>query len=410
MTEVNGICRGCGSPELVEVIDLGLQPLANSLLTSEKEAANEARYPLTLVFCEKCGLCQLRETIAPDQLFSDYVYFSSVSSTMVDHARKLVSGTIERRGLNGQSLVVEAASNDGYLLQFYKQANIQVLGVEPAANIAKVAEEKRGVPTRVAFFDEVTASAMADEGCFADVFHAHNVLAHVPDPNRFLQGIATILKPNGIAIIEAPSLREMVDRLEFDTIYHEHYSYLSLSSVDTLARRNALVVVDVEFVDIHGGTLRYTLGHSGCEVSQRVVDMLEDERRADLLKRSYYERFEKDVSGLGSSLKTQLQDLRSAGRSIAVYGASAKGSTLLNAFGIGKDLVDYVVDRSPVKQGKLTPGTHLEVLNPDVLVERQPDYVLLLTWNFADEILAQQSAYRAAGGHFIIPVPTVQIV
>jgi SAM-dependent methyltransferase len=402
-------CRSCGHDDLGEILDLGRLPLANALLTAGQLALPEDRFPLELYFCPRCALVQIGETVPPERLFRDYAYASSYSDTMVEHARALVDGLIDVRRLGRDSLVIEVASNDGYLLQFYQRRGIPVLGIEPAANIAKLAAEK-GIPTLIEFFDEGLARRLAGEGRFADVIHAHNVLAHVPDPNRFVAGIRRVLKPAGIAVIEAPYVRDLIAKLEFDTIYHEHFSYYSASAVAALCARHGLMIHDVELTPIHGGSLRLTLGHQGGAATPRVGELLAQEQSDGLLAFAYYRDFAERVERLKAQLLALLQRLRGEGLRIAAYGASAKGSTLMNAFGIDQRLIELVVDRSDLKQGRFTPGNHLPIRPPSALIERQPDYVLLLTWNFAAEILQQQDEFRRRGGKFIIPVPEVTVV
>ena len=411
MYTVEEACRSCGSERLHDILSLGATPLANALLCTEDLTKPERKIPLTLSLCETCALVQLRETVDPAVMFSDYLYFSSFSDTMLTHARALVEQTIDREGLGAGSLVVEIASNDGYLLQYYKQRGIPVLGIEPAANIAEVAMRERGIPTRVDFFSADLATALRSEGLRATVVHANNVFAHVPDTNGFMHGLATILADDGVAIIEAPYVKTMLDHREFDTIYHEHVFYFSLTAIDRLARRHGLVVADVEEIPIHGGSLRYFLRPAaGAAPSPRVVELLQDEQRWGVDRRATYDAFGADVQALRQSLRTLLADLKARGRRLAAYGASAKGSTLLNYFGIGRDVLDFVVDRSTVKQGRYTPGTHLLIRPLDALAKERPDYVLLLTWNFKDEILGQQESYRQSGGKFIIPIPEPTVV
>jgi SAM-dependent methyltransferase len=392
------------------VLDLGRVPLANALLTAQQLQEPEDRFPLELYFCPQCALVQIAETVPPARLFRDYAYASSFSDTMVEHARGLVATLIGRRGLGPASLVIEVASSDGYLLQFYKQRGIPVLGIEPAANIAELAIATKGIPTLVEFFDEELARRLAAEGRLADVIHAHNVFAHVPDPNRFVGGVKQVLKPDGVAVVEAPYVRDLIATLEFDTIYHEHFSYYSLSAVEALCRRHGLVINDVELVPIHGGSLRLFMAHAGSPASARVGELLAKEKSEGLLSFDYYRDFGDRVSRLKQQLLALLHQLQEQGHRIAAYGASAKGSTLMNAFGIDRRLVEFGVDRSHLKQGRYTPGNHLPILPPEALLERRPDYVLLLTWNFAAEILAQQAEFRRGGGKFIVPVPEVTVI
>ena len=404
-------CRSCGALPLHEILSLGATPLANALLRPDDLTRPEREIPLTLCLCGTCSLVQLRETVDPAVLFSDYLYFSSFSDTMLAHAQSILERTIESERLGTDSLVLEIASNDGYLLQYYPRRGIPVLGIEPAANIADVAVRERGVPTRVAFFSADLATSLRAEGVRATVVHANNVFAHVPDTNGFMRGLATILADDGVAIIEAPYVRTMLDQREFDTIYHEHVFYFSLTAVDRLARRHEMVVTDVEQLGIHGGSLRYFLRPARlAKPSPSVQALLEEEQRWGVDDRATYDAFGDDVKALRESLRTLLTDLKARGRRLAAYGASAKGSTLLNYFGIGRDLLDFVVDRSTIKQGRYTPGTHLLIRPVDALCQERPDYVLLLAWNFSDEILRQQDSYRRAGGRFIIPIPEPTVV
>ena len=411
MYTVETACRSCGASRLHDILSLGATPLANALLRTDDLARPERRIPLTLCLCEECALVQLRETVDPAVLFSDYPYFSSFSDTMLAHARAIVERTIDAERLGENALVMEIASNDGYLLQYYKERGIRVLGIEPATNIAEVAVRDRGVPTRVSFFSADLASTLRAEGLRAAVVHANNVFAHVPDTNGFMRGLATVLADDGVAIVEAPYVKTMLDHREFDTIYHEHVFYFSLTAVDRLARRHGLLVADVEQLAIHGGSLRFFLRLAGAATpSARVEELLQEEQRWGVDDRATYDAFGDDVKALRESLRTLLTDLKARGRRLAAYGASAKGSTLLNYFGIGRDLLDFVVDRSTVKQGRYTPGTHLLIRPVDALSQDRPDYVLLLTWNFKDEILSQQESYRRAGGKFIIPIPEPTVV
>jgi SAM-dependent methyltransferase len=395
------------------VLSLGRTPLANALLTREQLAQPEPRYPLDLAFCPACTLVQITKTVPPAELFSDYLYFSSFSDTMLRHAQSLVARLITERRLGPQSLVVEIASNDGYLLQNYKQAAVPVLGIEPAANIAREAE-KRGIPTLVEFFGQELAAQLSAEGRRADVVHAHNVLAHVADVNGFVEGIAVLLKPEGVAVIEAPYLKDLLDHCEFDTIYHEHLCYFSLTALDNLFRRHHLFINDVERVAIHGGSLRVTVGKSPHPAlpqrgRENVRRLLAEEKAWGVDRFATYRDFGARVEALKATLTTMLAGFKRRGDRIAAYGAAAKGSTLLNYFGIGRETLDFVVDRSPYKQGRFMPGVHLPILPTERLVEEMPDEVLLLTWNFADEILEQQRTYRQLGGRFIIPVPEVRV-
>ena len=407
-------CRSCGETALTTILSLGPMPLANALLTKEQLEKPERTYPLNLVFCPHCTLVQVTETIPPETLFREYPYFSSFSDTVLKHSEEIVRRMIDRHHLNGNSLVVEIASNDGYLLQYYKRAGIRVLGIDPAVNIARVAQENRGIPTLCEFFGQDLAQQLTRQGLRAQVLHAHNVLAHVADLASMVQGIKLLLEENGMAVIEVPYVKDMIDRCEFDTIYHEHLCYFSLTALNHLFREHGLRIHDVERVPIHGGSLRLfvTLGSRPEAAAHRssVTDLLSEETVWGVNRPEFYRGFTQRAENLRKSLRDLLQDLKRKGNHLAAYGASAKGSTLLNYCGMGQETLDFVVDRSTYKQGRYTPGTHLFIEATEKLLEAMPDYVLLLSWNFVDEILAQQAEYRRRGGRFIIPIPELKVV
>lgn len=408
-------CRSCGSVGLKEILSLGDMPLANALLTREQLPESEKKYPLDLVFCPACTLVQITETVPPEILFRKYFYFSSVSETILKSARELARRMVEERGLGSQSLVLEIASNDGYLLKNYVAKDVPVLGVEPALNIAQAAQES-GIPTIAEFFNERLSKELAAEGKLADVVHANNVVAHVANLHSVVVGICDVLKPDGVAIIENHYVKDMIDHNEFDAIYHEHLCYYSATSLKNLFAEHGLELVDAERIPLHGGSLRVffqrvdgpkSLSKEG---AARAKDLLWEEERWGVAELGFYADFGKKVEKLRWDLLALVGKLKREGARIVVYGASAKSTTLLNYFDIGKETIDYVVDRSAAKQGRYTPGKHLEIFPPEKLLVDRPEYTLLLSWNFADEVLAQQDAYRKAGGRFIIPIPELKIV
>lgn len=402
-------CRSCGHTALESLLDLGTVPLANALLDNPGQP--ESRFSLTLVFCPGCSLVQILETVEPEALFGSYSYFSSFSDTMLAHARDEAGMLVDRLGLTARHLVVEVASNDGYLLKNFVDLGIPVLGIEPAANVAQAAA-RQGVPTLTEFFGRELALRLRGEGRRADVLIGNNVLAHVADLNGFVAGAAILLAPGGCAVFEMPYVRDMIDNVEFDTIYHEHLCYFSLHALRALLERHGLRLVDVARQAIHGGSLRVF-----CEPRQAaagpapaVQRLLADEAGCGLTGAAFYRSFSESVRRLQDDLLSELNRRKAAGQRLAAYGASAKGSTLMNATGIDRTHLDFIVDRSTVKQGRFAPGNRLPILPPEALRERRPDAVLLLTWNFADEIIRQQQAYLEAGGEFIVPVPEVRTI
>jgi SAM-dependent methyltransferase len=350
--------------------------------------------------------------VPPEKLFREYLYFSSFSDALLRHTKGLVDKLIPSRKLGDTSLVIEIASNDGYLLQYYKQAGIPVLGIDPALNIARIAQEKRDIPTLCEFFGQSLAQQLREQGKLPDVIHANNVLAHVADLNGFVEGIRLLLTHEGIAVIEVPYVKDMIDKCEFDTIYHEHLCYFSLTALDNLFRSHEMIIQDVELIPIHGGSLRLFvgLGDNSGRSSPHVHDLLTEESRWGVNHLDFYRDFAGRVKTIKITLCELLKDLKKKGYRLAAYGAAAKGSTLLNYFEIGQETLDFVVDRSTYKQGHFMPGVHLPIYSPERLIEEMPEYVLLLTWNFADEIMEQQEEFRRRGGRFIIPIPRVEIV
>lgn len=402
-------CRSCGHAGLEPVLDLGRTPLADRLLTATQLTEPEPVYPLQVAFCPQCSLLQILETVPPEVLFcEDYPYYSSFSDALLRHSRENVLDLIARRGLGPQSLAVELASNDGYLLRNYVEAGIPVLGIDPAEGPACEAG-KIGVRTLNTFFTAELATQLAADGRQADVIHGNNVLAHVADTNGFVGGIATLLAGSGVAVIEVPYVKDLIDHREFDTIYHEHLCYFSVTALDHLFRRHGLYLNEVKRLPIHGGSLRlYVEKVERVGGSVKELLALESAERVDRI--DFYRDFAQRVEQLKTDLLALLRGLKAQGRSVAAYGAAAKGATLINYVGIGTDLVDFVVDRNVHKQGRYMPGQHMPIFGPEKLLEAQPDYVLLLAWNFAAEIMEQQAEYARRGGRFVVPVPEPKVV
>jgi SAM-dependent methyltransferase len=402
-------CRICGHA-IDDFLAFGDMPLANDLVADAAAAAAQDRFPLTLAFCPQCNLVQLRETVDPERLFRDYVYLSSNSASFVAHAGALTERLVRERRLGAANRAVEIASNDGYLLQHYLRAGVPVLGIEPARNIAAIARG-RGIETVAEFFSTALARRLAAAGLSADVMHANNVLAHVAGLTDVVAGMATLLKPDGIAIIEAPYLFDFLDRLEFDTVYHEHLCYFALTPLVRLFADAGLQVSDVERVQVHGGSLRIFVRRArGAPAASSVVTLLEQERRQGVGDIATYRHFADRVRAFAPTFRDFVTSLRASGHSVAAYGASAKGATLLNYCGVGPELLDFVADVSPLKQGRAMPGVGIPIVPPSELHTRHPDYVVLLAWNFADEIVRQQADYLRAGGRFVVPVPEPRII
>lgn len=397
-------CRFCGRPLARTFADLGMTPLSNAYRTAEQLASMEPFYPLHAYVCEGCLLVQVGEQQSPEQIFSEYAYFSSYSDTWLRHCEQYAAMAIQRFGLSAASQVVEVASNDGHLLRFFQRASIPVLGIEPARNVAAAAAGA-GIPTRVDFF----GSAMAD-GLRADLLIANNVLAHVPALNDFVAGIAAALRDSGLATLEFPHLLRLMQGNEFDTIYHEHYSYFSLLTVRQLFAAHGLFIFDVDQLATHGGSLRVYARRSKVVVSESVERVLDQERAAGLDQLETYDRFAEQVREAKRRLLAMLIGLKSEGKRIAGYGAPAKGNTLLNYCGIRTDFLDFTVDRNPYKQGRYLPGTGIPIRAPEAIRAVRPDYVLILPWNIQDEIMGSLAFIREWGGRFIIPIPAVRVV
>jgi SAM-dependent methyltransferase len=403
-------CRFCGTVLRHSFVDLGMQPPANYYVRPEEGGNAERFYPLHAYVCESCLLVQLEAFQTPDQLFGDYAYFSSYSESWVRHAQRYAEAMIPRLGLKADSRVVEIASNDGYLLQHFKNRGIPVLGVEPAANVAAVAEA-RGIPSLVRFFGVETARAMRAAGQHADLLLGNNVLAHVPDLNDFVAGMAIILKPEGTLTMEFPHLLQLIAGVQFDTIYHEHFSYFSLHTVERVFARHGIELFDVEELPTHGGSLRIFGRHCGRgAIGPAITAVKAKERAARLDHIDGYKGFAETVARTKRALLSFLIAAKAEGKRVVGYGAPAKGNTLLNFCGVRGDFLDYTVDASPHKQGLLLPGTRIPILAPSRIFTTRPDYVMILPWNLADEITRQMAGIRAWGGRFVVPVPEARIL
>lgn len=405
-------CRSCSAPLEHTFCDLGMSPLSNSYLTADQLQQKEPFYPLHAYVCGNCYLVQLDEFESPQQLFSEYAYFSSYSDSWLQHSRDYTQMISARLGLDETSQVVEIASNDGYLLQYFVEQQIPVVGIEPAANVAAVAEEK-GIPTLVKFFGTQTANEMLDEKLQADLVLGNNVLAHVPDLNDFVAGMKVILKPSGTITLEFPHLLKLIQGNQFDTIYHEHFSYFSLLAVERVFANHGLQIFDVDQLQTHGGSLRIYVRHADHQdapVADAVQSLRDLESESGLADLATYAAFADQVESTKRSLLKFLTDAKQDGLSVAAYGAPAKGNTLLNYCGIRKDFIDFTVDRSPAKQGHYLPGTHIPVFAPEKIREFKPDFLVILPWNIKDEIIGKMSHIREWGGKFVIPIPSVEIL
>lgn len=405
------MCRFCGVPLEHEFVNLGLSPISNAFVNPNQANEKEPLYPLHAFVCSECFLVQLEEFQSPDEIFSDYVYFSSYSDSWLAHAKRFVESAAERFKLDSDSLVMEVASNDGYLLQYFVERGVPVLGIEPASNVAEVAR-RAGVETIDEFFGVALAKRLRDNGRTCDLLVGNNVLAHVPDINDFVGGLKIVLGKNGVLSMEFPHLLKLIQQTQFDTIYHEHFSYLSLISVQRIFRHHGLEVFDVEELKTHGGSLRVFAQHpDGKQATTGAVErVLNDERQASLDSLSGYQNFAERVAKVKDDLLAFLEAARSDGKSVVGYGAPAKGNTLLNFCGIGPDSIQYTVDRSPYKQDHLLPGTHIPVHAPEHIAATKPDYVLILPWNLQDEIVQQMSHIKDWGGQCVVPIPELRIL
>jgi SAM-dependent methyltransferase len=404
-------CRFCGTALKQTFIDLGMSPLCETYPSAADLSRGEIYYPLHVYVCQQCFLVQLEEYESPENIFGDYAYFSSYSDSWLKHCENYCDKMIKRFGLNEQSFVVEVASNDGYLLQYFVKRKVPVLGIEPAANVARVANEK-GVPTSVRFFGTQLAKELADQGRCADLIAGNNVLAQVPDLNDFVEGLKVLLKPDGVLTLEFPHLLRLIEHNEFDTIYHEHFSYFSMLATVRIMEAHGLRVFDVEALPTHGGSLRVYAcrAESGAHLIQESVrELIAEEESAGLDSVEAYEGFAQQVRATKFALIDFLLTAAQHGKTVAAYGAPGKSATLLHYCGIGKDLIEYTVDRNPYKQGRFLPGSRIPIYHPDHIRETKPDYVVVLPWNLKDEITTQLQFIRDWGGRFVVPIPKLTV-
>ena len=404
-------CRSCGAPLEHTFVDLGMSPLANSYVKPEQLNRMEPFYPLHVYVCAKCLLVQLEQFSTPHEIFSDYAYFSSFSDSWLAHAKAYVDMITDRFRLDHSSKVVEIASNDGYLLQNFVARGIPVLGIEPAANVAEVAK-KKGINTKVAFFGEKTALDLTAEGWDADLIIGNNVLAHVPDLNDFVKGLKVLLKPTGLITMEFPHLLQLMEQNQFDTIYHEHFSYFSFLAVEQVFARHGMKLFDVEELPTHGGSLRIYACHeqdASKPIGTRARELKSREEAAGFGQLNHYLSFGPQVEATKRKLLSFLISARQEGKRVVGYGAPAKGNTLLNYCGVRTDLIDYTVDRSPHKQGHFLPGVHIPIYAPEKVRETRPDYLLILPWNLREEVMQQMTFIRDWGGKFVVPIPEVKV-
>jgi SAM-dependent methyltransferase len=404
-------CRFCGTELRYLFVDLGMSPLCESFLSADQLNKMEPFYPLHVYVCEKCFLVQLEEYVSPADIFTDYAYFSSYSDSWLAHAKAYTDLITQRLNLSAKSLVVELASNDGYLLQYFVEKGIPVLGIEPAANVAAVAV-KKGVPTLVEFFGVNLAQKLAGRGQQADLIAGNNVLAQVPDINDFVEGIRILLKPSGVVTIEFPHLMQLIDNNQLDTIYHEHFSYFSLLASEAIFAAHKLTIFDVDQLPTHGGSLRIYARHvsdGSKPVGNRVIELRASEIAAGYNRLEIYGKFSEKAKATKRGILEFLINAKRQGKSIVGYGAPGKGNTLLNYCGIRSDFLDYTVDRNPHKHGKFLPGTHIPIFPPDKISQTKPDYLFILPWNIKDEIMKQMSYIRDWGGKFVVPIPEINI-